>query len=293
MRIVLCHRRPHHCTGIEAADNGAEVEAGHDLFERAGGGDLSLIHQHHGVGQADDLVDIVGHVDDGQAKLVAQVLDERHDLGAAPRIEAGQRLVHQQDARTREQRPPDGDALLLAARKPCRPPLQKRAQVQQGDNRRKVDPPIWGTRAPCAKLQVGTDAQVWEQPVLLKHIAKTPLLRGKVDALLAVEQDPARDRDAAIVGALEPGQHVDERRLAGARAAEQCGQPFGRGKPGIEGEVPEPAPDVDLDHPSPPMRRATRRARNSDATTATSASTIEITSSLAAPASPPGCWVSE
>ncbi len=53
--------------------------------------------------------------DDGDAGA-PQILEDGHHLDAGRRIEVAGRLVRQDDARMRDQRPGDGDPLLLSAR---------------------------------------------------------------------------------------------------------------------------------------------------------------------------------
>ena len=59
---------------------------------------------------------VVADIDHRHAALVPQPLEIRQDVGFARRVERGQRLVEQQQARPHEQRAADRDALALAAR---------------------------------------------------------------------------------------------------------------------------------------------------------------------------------
>ena len=74
-----------------------------------------MLQHHHAVGEAGDLLDGVRHIDDRNAKLVAQALDQRQDLEPPLHVEGGERLVHEQELRRGEQSAADRDPLLLAA----------------------------------------------------------------------------------------------------------------------------------------------------------------------------------
>src|SRR3546814_6348823 len=78
--------------------------------------DAPVRHQHQGVGEAHDLLHGMRDVDDRQIELALELLDERQNLLLARLVERGQGLVHQQQAGVRQQRPAQGDALLLATR---------------------------------------------------------------------------------------------------------------------------------------------------------------------------------
>ena len=108
---------------------------------------------------------------------------------------------------------------------------------------------------------------------------------------LGIDQHAAVDLDAPLVGPDQPGDHVDQRRLAGARRSEQRRQPPGALEAGVDGEIAEPMADVDEDGHSMSIRRPTRRASTSEATSAAIEMTIEISVSRSAPSSPPGTCV--
>ncbi len=83
------------------------------------------LRQHHDVaGQPRHLSDRMADIDDRDLRLVAQPLDIGQDLSLAGFIQRSQRLVHQQQFRAGKQRPADRHALLLAAGKLCRPPVE-------------------------------------------------------------------------------------------------------------------------------------------------------------------------
>ena len=65
------------------------------------------------LGRGGDL-GVVGDEDDRPARGV-ELVEERHDLGAGVAVEVAGRLVGEDERRLGDERPGDGDALLLAA----------------------------------------------------------------------------------------------------------------------------------------------------------------------------------
>ncbi len=130
-----------------------------------------------------------------------------------------------------------------------------------------------------------------KQPRVLEHHADTAFVLGHENNGACVDQHAAVDLDAALVGPDQPGDHVDQRRLARTGRPEQCRQPPGALEAGIDGEIAEPMADVDEDAHSMSIRRPTRRASTSEATSAAIEMMMEISVSRSAPSSPPGTCV--
>ena len=134
-RILPRDPRRQHDTGLERAGVGAKVEAAEDVVDGAARHHAAAGEQHDRVGEARDLVDGVADVDDRQSRLVAEPLDVGQDLLLQSRVERRQRLVHQQQARVRQQRAADRDPLLLAAGKVGRATVEERADVEKRRDR--------------------------------------------------------------------------------------------------------------------------------------------------------------
>ena len=102
-------------------------------------------------------------------------------------------------------------------------------------------------REDAAVAEIRPDAQMREQPRILEDDTHaTPMRRqeqpgGGIDQRGAVHQDPAAVRPG------EPGDQVDQRRLARTRAPEQGGEPRPGREGGLEREGSAPKLDVDLD----------------------------------------------
>ena len=121
-------------TGLRPTGGGAEVEPGHDLGRRARRGDPPLGEQHQGLRQPGHLVDRVADIDDRHPALGAEPVEVGQDLRLARLVERGQRLVHQQQPRRRQQGPPDRDPLALAAREVAGAAVQQGADPEQLDH---------------------------------------------------------------------------------------------------------------------------------------------------------------
>src|SRR5438067_10320527 len=60
-----------------------------------------------------------------------------------------------------------------------------------------------------------------KQPTLLEDIADPPALRRQVDAGGGIIEPFVIEQDLTPIGPGQPGQHIDQRRLARARTAEE------------------------------------------------------------------------
>src|SRR2546430_14474535 len=88
-------------------------------------------------------------------------------------------------------------------------------------------------RSLLAVAQVAADREVREEPRVLEYVPDAPALHRHGDAGAAVGEDLVIQTHLAGVGCEEPGDDVDERALAAARAPEQrddagCGRGEGR-----------------------------------------------------------------
>ncbi len=111
------------------------------------------------------------------------------DLVLEPLVEGRQGLVHQQQPGTGEHRPPQGDALPLAAGEGGGVPVEQGLKVEDPDQFARIDAPPGRRGAPVAVEKVAPDAHVGKEVGVLEDDGDTPPLRGNVDApLCAVER---------------------------------------------------------------------------------------------------------
>ena len=135
-------------------------------------------------------------------------------------VQAGGRLVEQQERRPRRERPRDPEAALLAVRQPAGRPV---AAILEAQSREQL---AGQARAPRASRPRRSAAASTFSNTLRPENRRTswkvrtrPARAISADVqrrdLLAAEHDGAGRRP------LEAGEHVDERRLAGAVRADQ------------------------------------------------------------------------
>ena len=149
--------------------------------------------------------------------------DRAHVAGedlAQAGVEVRERLVEQQQARRRGQRPGQRDPLLLPAGELVRPARAGPFEADRGEqlggarSRRRRRPAM-----PKATLR--RDVEMREQGEVLEHHADAPLLRRQV-AAAGLADDRAVDGDPAGGDALEAADAAQHRRLAAAGGAEQA-----------------------------------------------------------------------
>ena len=140
-------------------------------------------------------------------------------------VECPERLVHQQQARMRHQRPRHGDPLLLAAGQLSRVAVAEMAELHQGEHL--VDPTA-GLLARKArahaqgKAHIVGDRHVRKQRVGLEHHADIALVRRHIGNRALVQQD------VAGIGGKKSGDQIEGGGLARSAGAEQGHEGAGR-----------------------------------------------------------------
>ena len=245
--VVGCDPRVDHGAGFEAAEQRPQVEAMGERLRRALGDHAPAVHQHDRVREPHDLLDRMAHVDDQDPQLVAQPLDVREDLALALGVERRERLVHEQEARLREEGAADRDALLLAAGETPRSPVEQVADAEEIDDRVERDRPVPRRRALPAVPEVVPHAQVREEARVLEDVADAPALHRHVDPARRIVEHVAVRHDPTFVGPEQAGDRGDDRGLAGAGAPEERREPVRVGaERRVEAEAAELLADGDL-----------------------------------------------
>ena len=154
---------------------------------------------------------------DRHTLLPAGVLQELEDLLAGHIVERAGRLVAEQELRIFRQRAGDGDALLLAAGELTGEVVRARGQADFVQDRRCVERVFTDLRR---ELDVFKRRQVADEVIELEDKADVVAAIGR--ELAGVEAAHARpvDRDGAARAGVHAAEHVEDRRLARARGAD-------------------------------------------------------------------------
>ena len=189
-----------------------QLGRGADLLQHA------QMHHRDAICQRHRLQLIMGDVERGHAEASVEALQLGPHVGAQPRVEMRDRLVHDEQAGLADDRPADPDALLLSAAEVLDAARQEIDDRE--DLRDLVDAAVDLGRRQAARAQgrrdVVVDVQVRIERVVLEHHRDVALAWGDVVHAPAVHQQVARgDR-------LEPGHHPHRRGLAAAGRAEQA-----------------------------------------------------------------------
>ncbi len=204
--------------GDVAAGHGARDGGLVELGDRAAGDHAPGAH--HGEALAD--VEHLAHLVADEQHRDAARLDVAHHAEQGGDLASGQgggRLVHDQQARVGRQRPGDGDQLPSGGGQAVGGgiEIEMHAEPLHRGLRMRAHAPPADDPAPVAQLvadrQVLGDGQVPEQrEVLIDHLHPEPdrVARRHAGDLGAVDQD------GAAIDRVDPGNHLDQRRLARA-----------------------------------------------------------------------------
>ena len=179
--------------------------------------DPSAIHHRDGVRDGQGLLLVVGHVNRRDLQRPLDGPDEGADLHPELRVQVGEGLVHQEQARLDHQCPGQDHSLLLPARELARHPPQQLVELYQPARLGHLAGDLVGCNA--ARLQAVRDVlgyrQVREDGVALKHdpdVAK--IGRDVVHPVLVEENAPG-------VLLQQPRNDAEEGRLAAAARPDQ------------------------------------------------------------------------
>ena len=226
----------------------------------------AVLHHYHPVGQGEGLHLVVGHVNGGEAQVGVEALDLGPHLDPQLGVQVRERLVQEHETRVQDQRPRNGNPLLLSARELPGIPILEARELDQLQHFLHAPPDLLGR--PALELQaegdVAEDGHVRKQRVVLEDHPEAALLgRHAVDALPV-------DRDLTVGGGDQSRDDVQGRGLA-APAGPQEGDELLA--PNLEGEIPQHGlrpealgnPELQrinrLFHVLPPMREEGERPR--------------------------------
>jgi hypothetical protein len=198
-----------------------------------------LLQQHQAVGERIHLIERVGHVQDRDARGIAQPREEGQHLGAARGVERGQRFVHQQQARAGEQGA--SRAPRAAAPRPTSRPGRRAssgAMPSSATTSSKPGPTAsrgarrsrsggWSRRS-----DAGTAAHPGTPP-------RSAAFRRQEDAPRRVQQRRAIQRDRAPLGPQQPATAARTVDLPQPEGTEQRGDAVRRrGEGGVDAAKP-------------------------------------------------------
>ena len=231
-----------------------------EVVGRAGQHDLAVAHDGHPVGDLEDLVQAVGHVDHADAGLGEAAHHPVQLLDLLVR-ERGARLVEHQQARVHRHAAGDHDHALVGDAQAAdlglgvdalgAEPVEHLAHL--GPQAAPVEPDAQVLGVAQAQLDVLGHRQLGDVGELLVH-ERQPQLGGVVGVVdlggLAVDQH------LALVGLGRPGQDLDQGALAGAVLPDQAHDLAGRER--ALGVVQRDHAGVALDQPLVDDQRGAR-----------------------------------
>ena len=207
----------------------------HDLLRRALGDHAAFGQAHHPVGDRHDDVHVVLDEDDRAPRVTnpSHVLEQRlHERG----VHSGHRLVEHDELRVGHQRACHLEQLALAARHRGGQIVALVREPEIGEQRHRAFADFTLLRAPreperresepLSRLAGRSEQHVVEhrhpgqglgELERAHHAPARDAVRGPAVELGTVEAPPA------AVGAIEPGQHVEERRLARTVGSDERG----------------------------------------------------------------------
>ena len=229
------------------AGGGQAARVCKDLSGRAGPQHLAAVHDDHLAAEAVGLVAVVGHEQGRAVKPGQQAAHFALHFLAEVAVQCAERLVQHQDVGLACQNAGQCSALLLPARKLAG---QAAGQFLQPHGAQGLRTGRFAGGGVLLLFQRAEDVllhrHIREQRVVLEQQAHVPLLRGQVDALLAVEQDTAIQHDAAAVGSDDARNAAQGHAFAAAGCAEDGGGGIARCELRAKGEAVEPFGDLDV-----------------------------------------------
>jgi len=176
--------------------------------------DLALAHDGDPVTQGDRLRLVVGDIDGGDGKAAQQTLDLNARGDAKFRVQVGEGLVEQEEARIAHDAAPDGHTLLLPPRELARLALQEQVKADAHDLRGDADAlhHLLGRALahPEKERQGALPPHVGVEGIALEDHAGVARVRRQAGHVAVADEDRAR------VGLVEARHRAEQGRLAAA-----------------------------------------------------------------------------
>src|SRR6202023_2823931 len=113
--------------------------------------------------------------------------------------ERGQRLIEQQQARLRQQRTANGDALSFATRESVDAPVHQESEIEQSCHCIETDVGLTLRALRCV-VQISGDTHVRKQPGVLEYVADTAAFGRDVEAKFGIEQQVVVECHSSAIG---------------------------------------------------------------------------------------------
>ena len=213
--VELFSKRVEALAAAGADDIGRQVRGLDDLFDRA-------VRQQFAVGDVGDLVAALGlvHVvgrDQHREALGGERVDLVPELAPRLRIDAGGRLVEQQQFRARQRAGAERQPLLPAAGQLAGELLLAAGQAEPFDGGARCGDRLRDAVDAADELEILAHRQVLIQAEALRHVADLAL------DLVGLGADVVAEAGAgAFIRRQQAAQHADRGRLAGAVRAEEA-----------------------------------------------------------------------
>src|SRR6185369_534889 len=162
------------------------------------------------------LVHVVGRDEEGEP-LGGERVDLLPELAARLGVDAGRRLVEQQQLGLVDQAGGEREALLPAAGELAGELLLPSRESEPLEARFDARAPVRDRVHARDEVEVLAEAQVLPEAEALRHVPDAPL-----DALAVLQDVEAEAGAAPAVGVQEAAEHADEGRLAAAVGAEEA-----------------------------------------------------------------------
>ena len=200
-------------------------------------GDLPLLEQGDLGGHGQSLHLIVGHVDDGGARLLVEALELRPHVDAQPGVQVGQGLVQQQELGAGGDGPGDGHPLLLASGElvGIAAPVLLDPHGPEGPHDRLLDLLLLHLLDLETEGYVLKHRHVGPQGVALEHQVQSPFAGRFEESLVRIDDHLVVDGHGAVLGLFQPG---DDSKRGGFAAA--GGPQQGHKVPVLDGQIDVP-----------------------------------------------------
>ena len=185
------------------------------------GRDAPGAHLDHAVGEGRRVFAVVRDVDHRDRQFASQSTKFRAQGGPQFRIETGERLVEQENARPTDQRPGQRRSLLLAAGQLVGKPPGEVPDLNQAQRLLRAESAFreWHARGTEDEVEILETRQVRPQREILEHEPYAPSVWGDERAA-RLRDRRVKDGDGAGIWRLEARDQAQQRRLAGPARAE-------------------------------------------------------------------------